>query len=93
VGILITDRVNKIPLVLSFLGTYYALVTATAFAGQPAKVAELCTRAGRPRRAVAGAPPIGEPRAKKPIINIRTGTNFEVLGRPWRNNSRRPFDP
>ena len=40
-GIFITDRVNKIPLVLSFLGAYYLLVTITAFAGQPAKVAEL----------------------------------------------------
>ena len=37
--IFITDRVNKIPLVLSFLGAYYLLVTITAFAGQPAKVA------------------------------------------------------
>ena len=40
-GIFITDRVNKTPLVLSFLGTYYLLVTATAFFGQPARVAEL----------------------------------------------------
>jgi Na+-translocating ferredoxin:NAD+ oxidoreductase RnfD subunit len=40
-GIFITDRVNKIPLVLSFLGAYYLLVTITAFVGEPAKVAEL----------------------------------------------------
>ena len=40
-GIFITDRVNKTPLVLSFLGAYYLLVTATAFLGQPARVAEL----------------------------------------------------
>ena len=40
-GVFITDRVNKIPLVLSFLGSYYLLVTITAFAGAPAKVAEL----------------------------------------------------
>lgn len=40
-GIFITDRVNKVPAVLSFLGVYYLLVTLTAFAGQPAKVAEL----------------------------------------------------
>jgi Na+-translocating ferredoxin:NAD+ oxidoreductase RnfD subunit len=40
-GIFITDRVNKIPVVLSFLGTYYLLVTGTAFAGGAAKVAEL----------------------------------------------------
>jgi Na+-translocating ferredoxin:NAD+ oxidoreductase RnfD subunit len=40
-GIFITDRVNKIPVMLSFLGSYYLLVTLTAFAGEPAKVAEL----------------------------------------------------
>ena len=40
-GIFITDRVNKTPLVLSFLGTYYLLVTATAFVGDPGRVAEL----------------------------------------------------
>lgn len=40
-GIFISDRVNKIPLVLSFLGAYYLLVTITAFAGDPAKVAGL----------------------------------------------------
>ena len=40
-GIFITDRVNKIPLVLSFLGAYYLLVTITAYVGEPAKVAEL----------------------------------------------------
>jgi Na+-translocating ferredoxin:NAD+ oxidoreductase RnfD subunit len=40
-GIFITDRVNKIPLVVSFLGAYYLLVTITAFVGAPAGVAEL----------------------------------------------------
>jgi Na+-translocating ferredoxin:NAD+ oxidoreductase RnfD subunit len=40
-GVFITDRVNKMPLVLSFLGSYYLLVTLTAFFGAPAKVAEL----------------------------------------------------
>jgi Na+-translocating ferredoxin:NAD+ oxidoreductase RnfD subunit len=40
-GVFITDRVNKIPVVLAFLGSYYLLVTITAFAGEPAKVAEL----------------------------------------------------
>jgi len=40
-GIFITDRVNKMPLVLAFLGTYYLLGTITAFAGNPAGVAEL----------------------------------------------------
>jgi Na+-translocating ferredoxin:NAD+ oxidoreductase RnfD subunit len=40
-GVFITDRVNKVPLVLVFLLTYYLLVTITAFAGDPARVAAL----------------------------------------------------
>jgi Na+-translocating ferredoxin:NAD+ oxidoreductase RnfD subunit len=40
-GIYITSRVNKIPLVLSFLGTYFCLFTAAAFLGDPRMVAEI----------------------------------------------------
>jgi Na+-translocating ferredoxin:NAD+ oxidoreductase RnfD subunit len=40
-GIFITDRVNKMPLVLVFLGSYYVLFTATAFLGDPRQVAEI----------------------------------------------------
>lgn len=40
-GVFIADRVNKIPLVLAFLGAYYLLFTATAFLGDPAKVSEV----------------------------------------------------
>jgi Na+-translocating ferredoxin:NAD+ oxidoreductase RnfD subunit len=40
-GIFITDRVNKMPLVLIFLAIYYALFTATAFLGRPEQVAEV----------------------------------------------------
>jgi Na+-translocating ferredoxin:NAD+ oxidoreductase RnfD subunit len=40
-GIFITDRVNKMPLVLSFLGSYYLLFTMTAFMSSPAGVAEV----------------------------------------------------
>jgi Na+-translocating ferredoxin:NAD+ oxidoreductase RnfD subunit len=40
-GIFIADRVNKMPLVLVFLGCYYALFTATAFLGDPGRVAEI----------------------------------------------------
>ncbi|MEI9811509.1 MAG: RnfABCDGE type electron transport complex subunit D [Acidobacteriota bacterium] len=40
-GIYITDRVNKMPLVLSFLGTYFVLFTATAYLGNPQWVAEI----------------------------------------------------
>jgi Na+-translocating ferredoxin:NAD+ oxidoreductase RnfD subunit len=41
IGIFITDRVNKVPLVLAFLGTHYLLFTITAFIGNPAKVVDL----------------------------------------------------
>ena len=40
-GVFITDRVNKMPMVLAFLGTYYALFTLTAFVGDPRVVAEI----------------------------------------------------
>lgn len=40
-GIFITDRVNKMPLVLAFLGSYYLLFTVTAFVGDPNGVAEV----------------------------------------------------
>ena len=40
-GIFISDRVNKIPAVLSFLGVYFACFTATAFIGRPSDVAEV----------------------------------------------------
>ncbi len=40
-GIFITDRVNKLPLVLVFLGVYYLLFSVTAFVSNPAQVAEI----------------------------------------------------
>lgn len=40
-GVFIADRVNKMPLVLAFLGIYYGLFTITAFAIEPARVAEV----------------------------------------------------
>src|SRR4051812_38504441 len=40
-GVFIADRVNRMPLVLTFLGVYYGLFTATAFFGSPAAVAEV----------------------------------------------------
>jgi Na+-translocating ferredoxin:NAD+ oxidoreductase RnfD subunit len=40
-GVFITDRVNKMPLVLCFLGTYYLLFTVTAFTTDPGRVAEV----------------------------------------------------
>jgi Na+-translocating ferredoxin:NAD+ oxidoreductase RnfD subunit len=40
-GLFITDRVNKIPAALAFLGSYYLLFTVSAFVGDPAGVAEV----------------------------------------------------
>lgn len=40
-GVYIANRVNKIPLVLSFLGAYFCLFTAAAFLGEPRIVAEI----------------------------------------------------
>ena len=40
-GAFIAHRVNKVPVVLAFLGSYYTLITLTAFVGNPANVAEL----------------------------------------------------
>lgn len=40
-GAFIADRVNKFPLVLTFLGTYFILFTVTAFVGNPLSVAEI----------------------------------------------------
>jgi len=40
-GVYITNRVNKIPGALAFLGAYYLFFTAAAFAGDPGRVAEL----------------------------------------------------
>lgn len=40
-GLFISERVNKIPLVLAFFGVYFVLFTGTAFAGQSRQVAEI----------------------------------------------------
>ncbi|HYL39667.1 MAG TPA: RnfABCDGE type electron transport complex subunit D [Bryobacteraceae bacterium] len=40
-GFFIADRVNKVPLVLSFLGAYFLLFTVTAFVSDPGKVSEV----------------------------------------------------
>ncbi|HTC52754.1 MAG TPA: RnfABCDGE type electron transport complex subunit D [Steroidobacteraceae bacterium] len=40
-GIYIADRVNKMPLALSFLGAYFAIFTATAYLGDPRHAAEI----------------------------------------------------
>jgi Na+-translocating ferredoxin:NAD+ oxidoreductase RnfD subunit len=40
-GIFITDRVNKMPLVLTFLGAYFLLFTAATYFGDPRWVSEI----------------------------------------------------
>lgn len=40
-GAFIVDRVNKMPLLLSFLGVYFLLFTLTTFAGDPQQLAEI----------------------------------------------------
>src|SRR4051812_30842681 len=40
-GIFIADRVNKMPLVLAFLGVYFLLFTLTTFFGNPQGLAEI----------------------------------------------------
>jgi Na+-translocating ferredoxin:NAD+ oxidoreductase RnfD subunit len=40
-GAFIADRVNKIPVVLVFLGTYFVLFTLLAFLGDPGNVADI----------------------------------------------------
>ncbi len=40
-GIFIADRVNKMPMVLVFLGAYYLMLTAAAFVGDPSRVVEV----------------------------------------------------
>lgn len=40
-GVFIADRVNKMPLVLTFLGAYFLLFAATAFGNDPLSVAEI----------------------------------------------------
>lgn len=40
-GVFITDRVNKMPLVLVFLGVYYLLFSLTAFFSNPAPLTEI----------------------------------------------------
>jgi Na+-translocating ferredoxin:NAD+ oxidoreductase RnfD subunit len=40
-GLYLTNRVNKLPLVLSFIGAYFCLFTVTAFLGDARHVAEI----------------------------------------------------
>ena len=41
IGLFVADRVNKLPMVLIFTGCYFLLFAAYAYAGDPARVAEV----------------------------------------------------
>lgn len=43
-GICIAKRLNKLPMIVAFLGTYFALLTASAVLGAPSQVAETSAR-------------------------------------------------
>ena len=89
-GIFITQRVNKIPLVLSFFGVYYALFTVAAFGGDPAHVAELY-RSPDLQAALFFAffmltdPPTSPPKPADQLVNgalagVMSFAAFEVFG-------------
>lgn len=40
-GVFIADRVNKLPMALTFLGAFFGLFTFTAFASEPIRLAEI----------------------------------------------------
>jgi Na+-translocating ferredoxin:NAD+ oxidoreductase RnfD subunit len=89
-GIFITRRVNKTAGVLAFLGCYYALFTATAFVGDPGRVAELY-RAPDLHSALFFAffmvtdPPTSPPKQRDQvtfgaIVAVASYVTFELLG-------------
>jgi Na+-translocating ferredoxin:NAD+ oxidoreductase RnfD subunit len=89
-GVFITDRVNKLPLVLAFLGEYFLIFTAAAFLRDPARVAEIF----RPPDVQAVLffaffiltdPPTspvryGEQMIAAPIVAVSSAAVFEGLG-------------
>ena len=89
-GLFITQRVNKMPAVLAFLGVYFALFTATSFVSDPSKVAELY-RAPDLHAALFFAffmvtdPPTSPPKARDQVVfGVITGVVsyavFELVG-------------
>lgn len=40
-GLFLADRINKLPMVLTFLAVFFAVFTASAFLGDPSRVAEI----------------------------------------------------
>jgi len=89
-GAFITDRVNKLPAVIAFLGVYYLLATIAAFGGNPSKVAELY-RAPDLHAALFFAffmvtdPPTSPPKARDQlwfgvIVAVISFAAFELVG-------------
>ncbi len=89
-GAYVTYKVNKIPLVLAFLGVYFLLVTASAFLGTPEHVAELY-RAPDLHAALFFAcfmvtdPPTSPPRHRDQlvygvIVAVSSYATFELVG-------------
>lgn len=92
-GIFISDRVNKIPAVLAFLGVYFACFTASAFVGRPADVAEIF-RAPDLQAALYFAffiltdPPTSPVRHRDQLLNaavaaVASWVLFEAAGVEW----------
>jgi Na+-translocating ferredoxin:NAD+ oxidoreductase RnfD subunit len=92
-GVFVTVRVNKIPVVLAFLGIYYLLITVTAFMGDPARVAELF-RAPDLHAALFFAffmvtdPPTSPPAHRDQlvygaIVAVASVAAFELIGAAW----------
>jgi Na+-translocating ferredoxin:NAD+ oxidoreductase RnfD subunit len=89
-GMFITDRVNKTPAVLAFLGSYYLLITVRAFVSDPGRVAELY-RAPDLHAALFFAffmvtdPPTSPPKARDQlvfgvIVGVTSYAAFEFVG-------------
>jgi Na+-translocating ferredoxin:NAD+ oxidoreductase RnfD subunit len=89
-GAFIADRVNKMPLVLTFLGTYFALFTVMSFIGTPLDAAEIF-RSPDAEAALYFAtiiltdPPTSPPRYRDQmvyglIVAVVSFTVFEITG-------------
>jgi Na+-translocating ferredoxin:NAD+ oxidoreductase RnfD subunit len=72
-GVFITDRVNKMPLLLAFLGVYFLLFTVAAWVGDPTRYVEIYRQPDLHAALYFGFfmltdPPTSPPRARDQII-------------------------
>lgn len=92
-GLFIADRVTRLHAVFAFLATYFLLFTASAYVGDPARVAELY-RAPDVHAALYFAffmvsdPPTSPPRPRDQVVfGMLTGVAcflaFELIGAAW----------